>query len=409
MKTIYSFLVMLLCLTAATAQNYHETLFHTGDATGYPYRIPAITTAKNGDVIALTDLRPCGSDIGYGRVDILGRISKDNGKTWGEPFTVIAGTGKGEDTGYGDACLVADRKRNELLLVCVSGDVPYWKSTMDHRQRMVTLHAKYDKKSQTWRWDEKPADLTSMVYDDIFKGTINGLFMGSGRICQSNKVKVGKYYRLYAALCTHKGNFVVYSDDFGHTWDCLGDPMQSCAPKGDEPKCEELPDGSVLLSSRKHGGRYFNVFHYLDKKTAKGTWGTPTDSREAPGGISNEGTPCNGEILIIPVTRQSDGSKTTLALQSIPAGPNRSNVTIYWKELAKAEDYNTPLRFSSNWQGSYQVSSVGSAYSTMTYQHDGRIGFFYEEEPQHYQMIYKSIGISDITKGQFNAIPYKKR
>ncbi len=180
----------------------------------------------------------------------------------------------------------------------------------------------------------------------------------------------------------------------------LGSAVESCAPKGDEPKCEELPDGSVLLSSRKHGGRFFNVFRYTDAKRAKGIWGYPVDSRTAPGGISNEGTPCNGEILIIPA-RRADGARTHLALQSIPAGPGRSNVTIYWKELAAPSDYNTPLRFASGWQGSFLVTDKGSAYSTMTLQKDGRIGFFYEEEPQYYQMLYRSLGLDEITGGRF--------
>lgn len=397
------FLTFALALIALCGRA-QTTLFHTGDSTGSPYRIPAIAKAANGDLIALSDWRPCGNDIGFGRVDIFGRTSKDNGQTWSEAFAVLRGTGEGREAGYGDACLVADRRQNELLLVCVSGDVPYWQSKTEHRQRMVTLHAKYDKKSAAWVWEKQPADITSMIYDDLLHGTIGGLFMGSGRICQSSRVKVGKYYRLYAALCTHKGNFVVYSDDFGRHWGLLGDYTQSCAPKGDEPKCEELPDGSVLLSSRKHGGRYFNIYRYVDVKKATGVWGNPVDSREAPTGIKNEGTPCNGEILILPVRHKESGRKTTLALQSIPAGPNRTNVTIYYKELSSPETYNTPLRFASDWAGSYRVSDKGSAYSTMIQQADGRIAFFYEEEPEVYQMVFKSIDLSTITSGAFEAL-----
>ena len=47
-----------------------------------PYRIPAICTAKNGQIVAISDYRPCGGDIGFGEVDIKARISTDNGKTW---------------------------------------------------------------------------------------------------------------------------------------------------------------------------------------------------------------------------------------------------------------------------------------------------------------------------------------
>ena len=394
--------ILLSLALAAIGMNAQTRLFHTGDHTGYPYRIPAIATAVNGDVIALSDLRPCGGDIGYGRVDIMQRISADNGATWSDAVTVLQGTGSGPDTGYGDACLVADRERNELLLVCVSGDVPYWNSKIGHTQRMVCTHATYNKKARQWQWNtDKPIDLTQQVYEGIFNNRINGLFMGSGRICQSRQVKVGRYYRLYAALCTHRGNYVIYSDDFGRTWAALGPADQSCAPKGDEPKCEELPDGSVLLSSRKHGGRYFNIFRYTDVKHAKGIWGAPVDSRQVDGGISNDGTPRNGEIMLVQAKAKADGSRAWIALQSIPAGPNRSNVTIYWKPLRTQADYLTPRAFAAGWQGHYQVSTVGSAYSTMTLQRDGHIGFFYEEEPGYYQMIYRSLTLDEITGGQW--------
>ena len=268
MRILSIFAAFLASTLIASAQT---CLFHTGDSTGYPYRIPAIAKAKNGQLIALSDLRPCGGDIGYGRVDILSRVSADNGASWSEAVPVLQGSGKGADAGYGDACLVADRDRNELLLVCVSGDVPYWQSSPEHRQRIVATHARYNKKNGKWEWSPLPPfDLTKQVYEDIFDGRIRGLFMGSGRICQSRMVKVGKYYRLYGALCTHRGNFVIYSDDFGRTWNALGSAEVSCAPSGDEPKCEELPDGSVLLSSRRSGGRFFNVFRYTDTAKAKG-------------------------------------------------------------------------------------------------------------------------------------------
>lgn len=401
---IKKILFTLLTLCSVSTANAQITLFHTGDATGSPYRIPAIAKAVNGDLIALSDWRPCGRDIGFGRVDIVGRISRDNGATWGEAFKVLEGSGQGADAGYGDACLVADSKRNELLLVCVSGNVPYWESNRNNRQRMVTLHARYNKKSKQWVWDEQVTDLTTMVYDDVLKGNVDGLFMGSGRICQSRQVKVGKYYRLYASLCTLKGNFVIYSDDFGRSWGLLGSPTQSCAPKGDEPKCEELPDGSVLLSSRKEGGRYYNVYTYADVRQASGQWAEVVDSRQMPGGINNQGTPCNGEVLILPVRRTADGQKTILALQSLPAGPKRSHVTIYYKELTTPETYSTPVCFASNWGGSYQVTDKLSAYSTMIQQADGRIAFFYEEEPGEYQMVYRAIDLATLTQGQFQAL-----
>ena len=399
MERLLFTVLMLLYQLSSMAQT---TLFHTGDETGYPYRIPAIATAKNGDVIALTDIRPCGMDIGYGHVNIIQRVSKDNGQTWGPIETVLEGSGQGSDCGYGDACLVADRTHNELLLVCCSGNVPYWQSKIGKSQRIVATHAHLDKQSGVWVWNTPPIDHTAHVFEELLGNRANGLFMGSGRICQSRKVKKGKYYRVYGGLCTHIGNFVIYSDDFGRSWHVLGSPTTSPIPKGDEPKCEELPDGSVLLSSRKAYGRYFNIFRYTDVKQGNGHWGIPFASDEMEGGIKNESSATNGEVMLVDAIRKSDGRRTCVALQSIPAGPGRQNVTIYWKELRQEEDWSTPLRFARNWGGSYQVSHTGSAYSTMTLQKDKAIGFFYEEEPEFYQMIYRRLTLEEITDGRYS-------
>lgn len=375
-------------------------LFTTGDKYNVPYRIPAIATAKNGDLIALADRRYCGADIGYGHVDIVGRVSKNNGATWGDDFVVLRGTGQGKSTGYGDACLVADREQNRLLLVCVAGNIPYWASKRENPQLMVRSYGTLNPKSGQWEWSA-PEEFTESIYEGLFGGRINGMFMGSGRICQSSRVKVGSAYRLYAALCTHKGNYVIYSDDFGKNWKVLGDPVKSCAPKGDEPKCEELPDGSVLLSSRKAGGRYFNIYKYTDVSTGSGAWGEAVDTRTVKNGISNQGSPTDGEILLVKAQRKSDNRIVDLALQSIPIGPGRSHVGIYYKALDESTDYDTPQHFAEHWEGVYEVTSRGSAYSTMTLQPDGRIGFYFEEEPLWYQMIYLPLTIETITNGGY--------
>ena len=57
-------------------------LFHTPDAKGIPYRIPAILSTPQGRLIAMSDYRYCGADIGFGQIDIVGKYSDDNGKTW---------------------------------------------------------------------------------------------------------------------------------------------------------------------------------------------------------------------------------------------------------------------------------------------------------------------------------------
>ena len=255
-KHLTSLLVLLLGATPLCAQQQQQdprALFTRGDD-GVPYRIPAITKAANGDLLAFTDLRYCGGDIGNGHVDILMRVSKDNGRTWRMPEMVLQGTGKRNviECGFGDAAVVADHKENRVLLVACAGDKTYWASRAHAPQNVVRSYGTY--KDGQWEWSA-PIDMTDMFYQKLFNGKNDRLFFGSGRILQSKTVKVGKYNRLYAALCTGNGNFVVYSDDFGANWDILGSATESCIPKGDEPKCEELPNGNIVISSRKSYGR----------------------------------------------------------------------------------------------------------------------------------------------------------
>ena len=175
------------------------------------------------------------------------------------------------------------------------------------------------------------------------------------------------------------GNRVVYSDDFGKTWHALGGASALPAPGGDEPKCEELPDGRVILSSRVGGGRIYNIYTYSNTLTGEGSWSTDVKSTFAGSGLTPGGNSTNGEILVVPVQRNSDSKEMYLVLQSLPTGGGRTNVGIFYKELTDLNDLNTVANFATGWNGFFQVSNTSSAYSSMDLQADDRIGFIYEE------------------------------
>ena len=392
--------------------NNDRILFKTPDANGKPYRIPAIATALNGDVIALSDNRPCGGDIGFGLVHIKGRISKDNGKTWGEEFYVAEGTGVEAtadtplqfDYAFGDAAIVADCERNEVLVlsVCgktVCGDANY---NAGNPNRVAKVKGTLNTETNEWEWTD-PVEVTEAIYplfnvttDGVTTCSLPSLFVGSGRIMQSRVVKKNQYYRLYAALWTNnQGNRVIYSDDFGETWAILGTVDDRPASGGNEPKCEELPDGTVVLSSRRGNGRFFNLFTFADNTYTTGTWGTVAT------GISNNDSGTNGEIYSLNnVMDKTTGEQKTIMLQSVPLGSGRKNVAIWYKVIDPATTY-TPATFAADWTLGKQVSFRNSAYSTMTLQQDNRIGFLFEEEPGGYCIIYTPLSIEDVTGGTY--------
>ena len=405
--------------------NNDRILFKTPDANGKPYRIPAIATALNGDVIAISDNRPCSRDIGYGEVDIKVRVSKDNGETWSEEEFLANGDGvesrltdddKTNDFAYafGDAAVVADRTHNEVVVFCVSGKTVCWNgnyttdpSTSDPN-RVAKIKGTYNEETGTWSWST-PVEVTEAFYSPFVKQTtttrtvtVQSLFIGSGRIMQSRVVKKGDYYRLYAALWTkNQGNRVVYSDDFGETWNILGTVDDRPASSGDEPKCEELPDGTVVLSSRKGSGRYFNLFTFSNEDKTEGSWGNVASSNDVTGGLTTEDSGTNGEIYLLDnVMDKITGERKTVMLQSVPLGNGRKNVAIWYKVIDPEATY-TPATFAADWTLGKQVSFRNSAYSTMTLQQDNRIGFLFEEEPGGYCIIYTPLSIEDVTGGTY--------
>ena len=392
-------------------ENKYQYLFYSPDEKGIPYRIPAIVTTANGYVFAINDYRPCGNDIGFGEVDLMMRHSTKGGSewdghSWSEPVKIANGVGKEAKetwlTGFGDPAVVADRERNEILVMSVCGNRVCWHGNYgagtpdnpENPNRMARLRIKYNEETGEWEASQ-PKEVTYEIYplfkDKNGKAHVGSMFIGAGRMAQSRMIKVGDYYRIYCAVWAvetasyRHHNYALYSDDFGETWHLLGelgnDFNDSPAPYGNEPKCEELPDGSVLLSSRKGHGRYFNVFHYTNFEKAEGYWDGAVATDEV-GDLKFGSNDTNGEPLLV----------GNILFQSVPTGDSRSDVAIFYKPLSDDPATYTPTELSKGWK-KIQVSDRGSAYSSMCILPDGNIGIYYEEEPGGYSMVYVPVNI----------------
>ncbi len=396
-------------------------IFPTPSTSAIPYRIPAIATAYDGTVVAVADYRFSRADIGSGRIDLHIRRSHDNGETWDEIMKPAVMTGDGNTTaghqeaGFGDPCIVGDSESPRMIITSCSGTPGFFGGTRDHHQGWARWYS--DDNGATWSSPEYiDEEFVYSKFDNSVYGPIRGWFVGSGKICQSTKTKVGKYYRLYCvgSSCrqgsNETANWALYSDDFGETWEFLGGCDYSPVPGGDEPKAEELPDGSILLSSRCTGGRNFNIFTFTDTKTAKGSWGQVAFSGSGNNGVIAVSNACNGEVMLVPVTRKADDKKMFLLLQSVPFGSGRTNVGIYYKELESLSDYRTPAAIAKDWDGRHQSSYISSAYSTMTWQKNNTIGFVYEEDTYGtsgggYTIVYKNYSIEQITDSAYTYCP----
>ena len=411
---------------AVDKDNKYQYLYYSPGPGGHPYRIPAIATTANGYVFAINDFRPCGNDIGYGEVDLVMRHSTAagsdwDGHSWTESVTIADGQGDAyaaNDTakiwqvGFGDPAIVADRESNQVLVLSVCGNQTCRDGTFGEENpnpnRMARLYITYDENTKQWNVGE-PEEVTYDVYR-LFENKDGeayaaSMFIGAGRIAQSSKVKVGTHYRIYCAVWTvtktqrQHHNYALYSDDFGKTWHVLGElGYDNCPAKlGNEPKCEELPDGSVLLSSRKGYGRYFNVFRYTDVATGEGYWEGEV-STDQVGDLKWGNNSTNGEPLRI----------GNVLFQSAPTGNNgegkedRSDVAVFYKVLSNDPADYTPTKLSSGWT-KIQISDKNSAYSSMAILPDGNLGLYYEENPGGYSMVYVPLDLKKILPAEVYA------
>lgn len=149
----------------------HQDLFNTKMREGVAcYRIPALVTAPNGDLIAAVDERveSC-KDMGENKdINIVVRRSTDDGMTWSKIETAF-------DYDYGvsasDPSMTVNRKTGEVLL---------FYNYMDHNTEhgIYRLHlAKSSDNGASW---SKAEDITSQITKPEWRGDFKFITSGSG-------------------------------------------------------------------------------------------------------------------------------------------------------------------------------------------------------------------------------------
>ena len=98
---------MLLGLVVDLAVNEHPA--------GVFYRIPALATASNGDLLASYDLRPGSAADAPNPNSIVQRRSRDNGRTRGPQTVIHAGTLGRRKVGYSDPSYLVDPATGHIL------------------------------------------------------------------------------------------------------------------------------------------------------------------------------------------------------------------------------------------------------------------------------------------------------
>ena len=250
------------------------------------YRIPAITTAPNGDLLVAYDERP--KDNGNQGSDapnpnhIVQLRSTDGGKTWSAPTYIHQGTETGQKVGYSDPSYVVDHQTGTIFNFHVKSYDQGWggsRAGTDPEDRNV-IHAEVSSSTDNgWTWTHRTitADITKdNPWVSRFAASGQGIQIHhgthAGRLVQQYTIKTA-------------GGAVqavsVYSDDHGATW-------QAGSPVGtgmDENKVVELSDGSLMLNSRASDG---SGFRKVATSTDGGqTWSEPVSDTNLPDSVDN--------------------------------------------------------------------------------------------------------------------------
>ena len=250
------------------------------------YRIPAITTAPNGDLLISYDERP--KDNGNGGSDapnpnhIVQRRSTDGGKTWSAPTYIHQGTETGKKVGYSDPSYVVDHQTGTIFNFHVKSYDQGWggsKAGTDPENRSIIQAEVSTSTDNGWTWTHRTitADITK---DNPWTAR----FAASGQGIQiQHGAHAGRLVQQYT-IRTADGTVQavsVYSDDHGKTW-------QAGTPTGtgmDENKVVELSDGSLMLNSRASDGSGFRkVAHSTDGGQ---TWSEPVSDKNLPDSVDN--------------------------------------------------------------------------------------------------------------------------
>lgn len=301
------------------------------------YRIPAIVTAPNGDLIAAIDERipGCADLRGSRDINIVLRRSMDNGDSWTDIQTVVDFP---DGKSASDPSMIADEETGDLFLF-------YNYMDLDKEKDVYYLHVvKSSDNGKTW---SDPLDITDQITKPEWHNDFK--FITSGRGIQT---KDG--WLLHTLVNLKNGLHLFGSMDHGKSWFLIDTPIEV----GDESKVIQLDNGDWMINSRvnKGGRRYVHISSDQGK-----TW----ISRPAPELVD----PGNNASIIRYPTSMADDDRGRLLFSNTNSVKGRKNLTV---RISYDE--------GKTWSEGKVVYPGSAAYSSMTVLENGQIGVFFERD-----------------------------
>lgn len=326
-KTIATVAIIFLFIVKALAQQSFTPVFTSGTEGHKSYRIPAIISLPNGDILAFAEGRVHGAGD-FGDINIVMKRSSDKGKTWsalqyvaefdtlqcGNPAPVVDVTDplypQGRiflfyNTGNNHEGEVRKGKGYKQVWYKTSIDGgSTWSEAVDitvqvHRPNYPQANAAYNFK-EDWRTYANTPGHAMQFQTGKYKG----------RIYVAANHSAGEPQKQWEDYDAHG----FYTDDHGKTFH-IGAGLN--LPGSNESTATEISDGRLMLNSRNQKGNIRARIIGISSNSGQ-TWDTVYFDKNLPDPV------CQGSILTIGKKKR----KNILAFCNAADEKKRNNLTL---------------------------------------------------------------------------------
>lgn len=370
--------------------------FATSEEYSRYYRIPAITRASDGTLVALSDARKMHIHDVTNSIDVVSRRSSDNGKTWSDYVVIFQGSQSGEDcynwTGYGDAA-VASFSNGTVVATAIHGF-----GLAGTRNDPVT--------DVVWKVSRDNGKSWSSEYTmdrNLFGGLRGNI--SPGNICVANEgyIKGKALVGLRTSTSPNKGSrssashqriYCLTYDPDENKWTRIRiksgystkDYLENTSNYLDEVQFVQVAKDQYILSARSDasGNR---LFYRLTFTSA--TQATATKISQSGMNLAN---PCNGDLIKYAAKDGTQYILHTVPKDMVYGSDNcRTNLSAYYTELSTSGDLNWTRSLNlfdpfDNTRGGATGTGIGAMdeaaqYSSLSMQEDGTIAVLMEAYP----------------------------
>lgn len=370
--------------------------FATSEEYSRYYRIPAITRASDGTLVALSDARKMHIHDVTNSIDVVSRRSSDNGKTWSDYVVIFQGSQSGENCynwkGYGDAA-VASFANGTVMATAIHGfglagdrndpatDV-VWKVSRDN--------------GKSWS--------SEYTMDQSLFGGLRGN-ISPGNICVANEgyLKGKALVGLRTSTSPNKGSrssashqriyCLTYNPD-KNEWTRIKirsgystkDYLENTSNYLDEVQFVQVAKDQYILSARSNasGNRLFYRLIFTSATQA-----TATMISQSGMNLTN---PCNGDLIKYAAKDGTQYILHTVPKDMIYGSDNcRTSLSAYYTKLSTSGGLNwtrslnlfDPFDYTSGGAAETGIGAMDETaqYSSLSMQEDGTIAVLMEAYP----------------------------